>query len=239
MLQSACITIETLHSFTFQSVRYFFILRELKLYCFIRSKSREIHRFMEKRILIVLGHPDSESFCGAIASAYETAARTAGHKVLRIDLGKIRFDPVLHKGYSEIQPLEPDLLDAQETIIKADHLVFVYPVWWGGPPALMKGFFDRLFLPGFAYKFNSPESLTWERLLSGRSARLLVTMDTPPWYYRFIYRMPGHNQMKRTILDFCGVKPVSISEFGPLKTSSPAQRSKWLDAVSQLGRKAG
>ncbi|NTW55973.1 MAG: NAD(P)H-dependent oxidoreductase [Chlorobiaceae bacterium] len=194
---------------------------------------------MEKKLLIIQAHPDSESFCGALASAYESGAAHAGHSVSRIDLGELSFDPVLHKGYREVQPLEPDLLDAKEALIQAGHLVFVYPVWWGGPPALLKGFFDRLFLPGIAFKFNNPHALRWERLLAGRSARLLVTMDTPPWYYRLIYRMPGHNQMKRTILDFCGIRPVFISEFGPVRTSTPEQRQKWLETASQLGRKAG
>jgi NAD(P)H dehydrogenase (quinone) len=192
---------------------------------------------MEKNILIIVGHPDSRSFCGAIASAYEAGAKKTGYNIKRLELGKLSFDPVLHNGYTEIQPLEPDLLDARESILRADHLVFVYPVWWGGPPALMKGFFDRLFLPGFAYKFKTPTSISWERLLGKRSSRLLVTMDTPPWYYRLIYRMPGHNQMKRTILEFCGIHPVHISEFGPVKTSSPDQRRKWLEEVSELGRK--
>ncbi|NTV99491.1 MAG: NAD(P)H-dependent oxidoreductase [Chlorobiaceae bacterium] len=192
---------------------------------------------MDRNILIILGHPDSESYCGALASAYESGAKASGCKVTRIDLGKLRFDPVLHKGYSEIQQLEPDLLEAREALLRADHIVFVYPVWWGAPPALMKGFFERLFLPGFAFRFNGPTSASWKGLLSKRSARLLVTMDTPPWYYRMVYHMPGHNQMKRTILNFCGIQPVHISEFGPVKTSSPEQRQKWLDEVEELGRK--
>jgi len=193
---------------------------------------------MTKRILIILGHPESGSFCGALADAYENAAKAAGHEVRRIDLGRLVFDPVLHKGYAEIQPLEPDLLDAQAAIQHADHLVFVYPIWWGGPPALLKGFFDRMLLPGFAFRFKDATSSSWERLLSKRSARLLVTMDTPPWYYRWVYRMPGHNQMKRNILDFCGIKPVSISEFGPVKGSSPGQRRKWLEEASRQGEGA-
>jgi putative NADPH-quinone reductase len=190
---------------------------------------------MNKNILIILGHPDSGSFCGALADAYEKGAKASGHDVRRIDLGSLSFDPVLHKGYAEIQPLEPDLLDAQAAITRADHLVFVYPIWWGGPPALLKGFFDRAFLPGFAFRFRENSTTSWERLLAKRTARLIVTMDTPPWYYRWVSRMPGHNQMKRTILGFCGVRPVSITEFGPVKSSNPEQRRKWLDEVSRHG----
>ncbi|NTU67871.1 MAG: NAD(P)H-dependent oxidoreductase [Chlorobiaceae bacterium] len=190
---------------------------------------------MKKNILIILGHPDSASFCGALAGAYEQGAKAAGHEVRRIDLGRLSFDPVLHKGYAEIQPLEPDLLEVQAAITRADHLVFVYPIWWGAPPSLLKGFFDRSFLPGFAFRFKDSSSSSWERLLAKRTARLIVTMDTPPWYYRLVFRMPGHNQMRRTILEFCGVKPVSISEYGPVKSSSPEERRKWLTQVSLLG----
>lgn len=190
---------------------------------------------MKQNILIILGHPDSGSFCGALADAYAHGAQAAGHQVERINIGSLRFDPVLHKGYAEIQALEPDLLDTQAAIARADHLVFVYPVWWGAPPSLLKGFFDRTFLPGFAFRFKEGSATSWDRLLSKRSARLIVTMDTPPWYYRLVYRMPGHNQMKKTILEFCGVRPVSITEFGPIKSSSPEQRRKWLDRVSRLG----
>jgi NAD(P)H dehydrogenase (quinone) len=193
---------------------------------------------MSTKILIILGHPDSGSFCGALASAYEQSAIAAGHEVRRIDLGSLRFDPVLHKGYTEIQPLEPDLIEAQATIQWSEHMVFVYPIWWGSAPALMKGFFDRVFLPGYAFKFQAKDSIFWDRLLNKRTARLLVTMDTPPWYYRWVYRMPGHNQMKRTILEFCGVRPVSVSEFGPVKGSSLAGRSKWLEDARALGRDA-
>jgi len=193
---------------------------------------------MSKRILVILGHPDSGSFCGALADAYEAGAKGAGHEVQRLSLGELAFDPVLHKGYAEIQPLEPDLLHAQEAITDAEHLVFVYPVWWGAPPALLKGFFDRAFLPGYAFRFRDASTTSWDRLLSKRSARLIVTMDTPPWYYRWVYRQPGHNQMKRTILDFCGIRPVSVSTLGPLKSSSAGERSRWLDNARNLGRGA-
>ena len=78
----------------------------------------------------------------------------------------------------------------------------------------------------------------WDKLLTGRSAHLLVTMDTPPWYYRWIYRSPGHNEMKRTILGFCGIKVNRISEFSPIKDSSKEKRDKWLKIAKELGKKA-
>lgn len=190
---------------------------------------------MSRRILVILGHPDAESFCAALADAYADAARQAGHEVRLLRLGTLVFDPILHEGYRRIQALESDLACAQNDILWAQHLVFVYPIWWGAMPALLKGFFDRLFLPGFAFRYREGSAL-WDRLLTGRSARLLVTMDTPPWYYRWVYHMPGHRQMRHTILEFSGIKPVGTSSFGPVRGSSPQRRERWLTAVRRLGR---
>ena len=189
---------------------------------------------MSKRILVILGHPSKTSFCHALAEAYIKGAESAGNEVRLLSLGDLSFDPVLHQGYAVIQPLEPDLVSAQSAISWAQHIVFVYPNWWGAMPALLKGFIDRIFLPGFAFKYRE-DSAFWDRLLAGRSAHLLVTMDSPPWYYRWIARMPGHNQMKRAILEFSGIKPVAITNFGPVKNSSLQQREKWLAQTTQAG----
>lgn len=188
-------------------------------------------------ILIILGHPDADSFCGAMADAYLQSALAAGHSARLFRLGEMTFDPVLRHGYRQRQELEPCLLEIREAISAAQHLVFVYPIWWGGPPALLKGLFDRVFLPGYAFRYRQGSQF-WDRLLSGRRAHALVSMDTPPWYFRLVYRMPGHNQMKRTILEFCGIKPVKISSFGPLRFSTQQQRERWLDQVRAFARKA-
>jgi len=189
-----------------------------------------------KKILVILGHPRKESLCGALATAYAESARAGGAEVRELALSELSFDPVLHMGYRAEQALEPDLAAAREAISWAEHLVFVYPTWWGGLPALIKGFIDRVFLPGFAFKYRK-DSPWWDRLLAGRSARLLVTMDTPPWYYRWLYRMPGHNQMRRTILEFCGIRPVRISQFGPVRGSTNTRRDAWLETARQAARK--
>lgn len=185
------------------------------------------------KVLVVLGHPDRQSFCSALTDAYCQSAIAAGAKVRRLDLNQLHFDPVLWHGYRQAQALEPDLVTAQEHILWANHLVFVYPNWWGSMPALLKGFFDRVLLPGFAFKYHKDDPF-WDRLLAGRSARLIVTMDTPAWYYRWVFKMPGHQQMKRTILDFCGIKPIRITEIAPVRQSTPMQRSQWLAQVSHL-----
>ncbi|WP_137935716.1 NAD(P)H-dependent oxidoreductase [Chitinivorax sp. B] len=190
---------------------------------------------MSKRILVLLGHPSSSSFCSALAGTYVEAARAAGHQVKILRLGEMQFDPNLHEGYQQIQALEPDLLDAQAAIEWAEHLVWVYPIWWGSVPAILKGFLDRVFLPGFAFKYQ-PGKLWPDKLLSGRTAHLIVTLDTPPWYFRWIYRMPGVYQMEKTTLAFCGIQPVKTLQFGPVLNSTPSQREGWSIQVGQLAR---
>ncbi|MFK8329694.1 NAD(P)H-dependent oxidoreductase [Pseudomonas sp. BJa5] len=188
---------------------------------------------MSKRILVLLGHPSNRSFCAALAAAYVGGARTVGHDVQVLEIGALQFDPVLRSGYQHRQPLEPDLLHAQALIDWAEHLVFVFPIWWGGIPALLKGFLDRVLLPGFAFKYHS-DSIFPQRLLKGRSADLLVCMDTPPWYYRWVQRMPALEQMRRTTLSFCGIRPQKTLTFGPIISSSATQRDKWLRRAHKL-----
>lgn len=193
---------------------------------------------MAQRILVILGQPSSQSLSAAMAQAYSEGARAAGAQVRFLALGELDFDPILHHGYRQIQPLEPDLEAAQADIAWARHLVWVYPIWWGGLPALLKGFLDRVFLPGFAFKYRKNSAL-WDKLLSGRSAELLVTMDSPPWYYRWVQRQPGHRQMKKTILEFSGIRPVQVHSFGPVVRSSDAARAGWIARARALGARAG
>lgn len=191
---------------------------------------------MSKRVLIILGHPSTDSFCGAISTCYFEAATQAGCEVRIVQLGALNFDPVLHEGYNQIQTLEQDLLDAQADIMWAEHLVFVFPLWWGGVPALLKGFIDRTFLPGFAFKYRQGKVFP-DKLLKGRTAHLLVAMDTAPWYYKWVYWMPGLHQMRKHTLAFCGIKPLTTLMFGPVLTSTTTQRQRWLQQAMTLARR--
>ena len=191
---------------------------------------------MSRKILVILGHPSSTSLCSAISDSYVDGAERTEKEVRKILIGDLNFDPVLKNGYGEVQGLEADLIKAQELIVWADHLVFVYPNWWGSMPALLKGFFDRTFIPGFAFKYGEKSS-QWDKLLSGKTAHLIVTMDTPALYYRWFYRMPGHNQMKRTILGFCGIKVTKITEFYSVKTAADKKIEEWLKESYEMGKR--
>ncbi len=187
-----------------------------------------------KNILIINGHPNRESYNFGLAKAYKEGAEKTGFAISEIVIADLTFNPNLQFGYQKRTELEPDLLVAWEKIQKADHLVWVHPVWWGGLPAMMKGFIDRLFLPGFTFQLQ-PDSLRWEKLLTGKTARIITTMDQPGWYYRWFNHQPSVHQLKKGTLEFCGVKPVKVSYVGVVKTSKETQRGKWLKESYQLG----
>ena len=187
-------------------------------------------------VLIINAHPRKESFCGALAESYRKGAEESGADVKLVHLIDLEFDPILKTKNTQSDNLEEDILRIQKEISNADHLVFVYPNWWGTYPALLKGFFDRFFTSGFAFRYRKNSNLP-EKLLTGKSARVIVTMDTPLWYYSIGYKKPGHNSIKRSVLGLCGISPVRITAFSPIRHSTPEKRKKWLNKVYQLGRK--
>lgn len=187
-----------------------------------------------KKILIINGHPNSESFSYALSESYKKGAILAGAEVEEIIIGKLDFKPNLQFGYQKRTELEPDLLNAQKKIEWAEHIIWIYPVWWSGIPAIMKGFIDRTFLPGFAFQHRK-NSILCDKLLKGKSSRLICTLDQPTWTYKLFFRQPSHYMMERGVLKFCGIKPVFITAFGPINRSSVPIREKWLSKVEKLG----
>lgn len=188
------------------------------------------------KILIINGHPDPDAFNAGLAEAYKAGAEENGAQVRELAISSLRFDPNLRYGYRQRTELEPDLLAAWEDIRWADHLVWIHPVWWGGLPALTKGFIDRLFLPGMVFRYR-PDSVWWDKLLSGKTARIITTLDQPGWYYRLFFRRPSVNQLKRSTLEFCGVSPVKITYVGTIRGSNEKQRNRWLQEIRTLGKK--
>jgi NAD(P)H dehydrogenase (quinone) len=189
----------------------------------------------KKKIFILLGHPDADSFNRTLADEYQTGAEKAGHEVRRMNLGELKFDPILHHGYRVIQELEPDLRTFQENVNWAEHFVIFYPSWWATMPALLKGLFDRVWIPGFAYKFTG--EFSWIKLMKGKTARVFVTSDTIPFAQWLLFG-DTTNEIAKGILGFSGFK-VKVKKYGYLKHFwSMARRERIKRRVNILGNKA-
>ena len=187
------------------------------------------------KILIINGHPDEGSFNAAISVAYKAGAETSGAEIKEINIRELDFNPNLRFGYRKRTELEPDLQEAQNLLKWADHLVWIYPVWWGSVPAMMKGFLDRVLLPGFAFS-KRENSLWWDKHFTGKTARIICTLDEPAWYYQWINGSPSHKAMKRLTMNFIGVKKVRITTIGPIRLSKESFRAKWLRKVKSMGQ---
>lgn len=190
-----------------------------------------------KKIFILLGHPNTDTLAGAIASAYEVGALSAGHEVRRLNVGDLQFDPILHMGYRKRQELEPDLLTFQANVSWCDHFVIVYPNWWSGMPALLKGLFDRAWLPGFAYNFYKDGRLGWNKRLKGKTGRLILLANTHP-LMTWLFFGEFTNGLARATLSFSGITPVRIKVFSPSEKATPTRIGWWLTRVKEMGRKA-
>ena len=192
-----------------------------------------------KKILLIDGHPDETRLASALMSAYRSGAEEAGYQVSQIVIRELASEPNLQFGYKQRLELEPDLLAAIDAIKTCDHMVWVHPVWWGGLPALLKGFIDRTFLPSIMFDYNEAKlsGMGWDGYLEGKSARIIATMDTPKMLYRLLHSALSVNQLKKTTLEFCGVKPVKVTQFAPVKGSTQEKRESWIKTAYMLGLK--
>ncbi len=189
-----------------------------------------------KNVLLICGHPDKDTFTGTLLDHYQAGAEDAGHTVVRVNLGDLQFDPILHKGYKEIQHLEPDLLDLQEKFRVADHIVIAYPNWWCAMPALLKGLFDRMWLPGFAFNFNK-ETKKIEQHLKGKTARVINLSGTHSPFMLWWKYGDYWNEIQHGILEFAGIR-TEVSFMGPCDKVDDSARGKWLKDMERLGKKA-
>ena len=189
----------------------------------------------DRPTLIIDGHPDAESFGRHLADAYEAGARAAGFPVERLNVRDLAFDPILHYGYRQVQPLEPDLLRAQELIRRNRHLVWIAPMWWGGLPGQLKGFIDRTFIRDFSHRFD-PERKLPVKLLTGRSATMLYTQSSPLWYTTLVHRDHFWRMVRGSIFEFVGFHPIRRRCYAGVKSCSDAVRRSMLEDARERGR---
>ena len=188
-----------------------------------------------KKVFILLGHPDKDSLNCTLADEYQMGAEVAGHEVRRMNISDMKFDPVLHHGYRLVQELEPDLISFQENMRWCEHFVVFYPSWWSTMPAILKGLFDRAWVPGFAFQFTS--EFSWKKLLKGRSATMFVTSETIPFIQRLMFG-DTTNELRKGILWFAGFGPIYVRKFGYLKHfGSTGRRERIKNKVYNLGKK--
>lgn len=193
---------------------------------------------MPRRIVLIQGHPDSgrEHLCHALGSSYAAAAQRCGHELREIRVAELDFGLLRRKDDYERGPLPPALLEAQQAIAWADHLLIIYPLWQGCMPALLKAFFEQVLRPGFAYRLPAAGQ-PGARLLHGRSARLVVTMGMPAPFYRWYFGAHGVKLLRRSILGLCGIGPVGVSLLGGVEAQDGRQR-RWLERMQRLGTRA-
>jgi putative NADPH-quinone reductase len=189
---------------------------------------------MANRIVIIQGHPDatSQHLLHAMADAYSQAAVAAGHEVRRIEVAKLDFPLLRTQEEFEKDELPPALVQPREDMRWAGHWVFLFPLWHGAMPALLKGFLEHIFRPGFAMEYRKQGFP--KKLLAGRSARIIVTMGMPVLMYRWYFGAYGLRGFERSMLSFAGIKPIRESLFG-LAFADDRKRAHWLDAMRKHG----
>jgi len=187
------------------------------------------------KVLLLDGHPDEARLTTHLLDIY-AAALPPEAEVTRVAVRDLAFAPVLRHGYKRRTEWEPDLVRLAGQLDACDHLVVAFPMWWGSEPAELKGLIDRLFLPKFTFAYHDDDPW-WDRLMTGRSADCIATMDTPPFVLRWYYGNPLIRRWKGQVLGFCGFAPVRILALGPVGENTPPRNiARWEKRVSRLAR---
>lgn len=196
---------------------------------------------MQRRIVVIVGHPDPDPkrLCRALASNYAEGARAAGHDVREIDIARLDFPLLRTMEEFRHGMIAPDLKAAIEAIKHADHLVFVFPLWLGTMPALLKAFLEQVMRPGIAFAYPKPGKAGFTKSLFTKcSAHVVVTMGMPAVLYRFWFLGHGIAGMRHSILNFVGIRPVRQTFLGSVETVTDSRRHKWIDRMRSFGARA-
>ena len=188
------------------------------------------------KISVILAHPDPGSFNHAIAATAVEYLRNNGYQVYFHDLYEEKFDPLLPaEEFMKDTPLPPEIEDHCRELAEVDGIIVIHPNWWGQPPAILKGWIDRVIRPGVAYEFledDQGEGIP-NGLLKAKSALVFNTSNTEVERERQIFGDPLETIWKNCIFDLCGVRHFYRKMFGIIVTSTDIQRKAWLEEVRQ------
>ena len=192
---------------------------------------------MPIRIAIIQGHPDAQArhFGHALADEYAKGCEDGGHEVKRIEVAQLDFPLLRTKEEFEKGQLPDSITQAQNAIAWADHLVVFYPLWVGSMPALLKAFLEQVLRPGFAFEYQ-PSGKMAKKLLTGKSARIVITMGMPAFVYRWVFGAHDLKSLTRNTFWFCGISPVKSTLIGSIEGLSERRRDDWLDEMRGLGQ---
>ncbi len=197
---------------------------------------------MTKRIFVLNGHPAETSLNQSLAEAYALSASKAGHEVRIAHISDMEFDAdrkCAGYGPAELDELEPDLAGTLQNLEWAQHIVLTTPMWWGGMPAKLKGLFDRALLPGHTFDTRQSTMMGFPKpMLSGRSARVIVTSDTPGWFMKLCYGNALFRQIRHQVLGFVGIAPTRITHLRITNQAKPKHIQSWIRSVETLGQNA-
>ena len=193
---------------------------------------------MTKNVFIWVANPKAGSLSSGLAEAYAQGAKAKGADVRLMELADMDFVAEF-EGYTgrKGKELAPALKAWQENVAWADHILIVYPYWWGAMPTQAKAVLDMALTPGFAFKYHD-KGVRWDKLLEGRTGDAIITSDTPPWLDTLLYRKPGRRVIRNQVMDFVGIKPKKIVQFGSVKTATERKIQGWIEKAQTMGARA-
>ncbi len=188
------------------------------------------------KYLIVSSHPYNGSFNAGAVQTIKEAALSKGHAVRLIDLVEEGFNPVMTsadlKAWGQGQPVDPMVERYRKEIEDADVLVFPFPIWWGSLPAVLKGFCDKVLLPGWAYKYGDNGEMIG--LLTSKKAIVITTMETPEDIYNSYFNNPVEGSFIKDTLQTCGIEVLSFEQIDKIVSGGRAYAESKMREMSKL-----
>jgi NAD(P)H dehydrogenase (quinone) len=190
------------------------------------------------KVLIIFNHPYEGSYCNAVLNSVTQGLQRANHEVDIIHLDKDGFNPVMTaqdlKAFRDKYPIDPKVIEYKNRLEDADHIVFIFPIWWELMPALMKGFIDKVIFPGVAYDYTNATNTKMKPLWTKvKGVTMITTMNTPGVFYWGIFGNAIQKAMMRGTFWKLGYKNRKWISLNMVKLVSSERRKKWLDKIEQ------